>query len=113
VPSHTRLIAQTAGSTAWWVGERQVRPISKSQYTGLTLRPLGNTAITVVTSELVRSSDPKAEPILTRDLARSQQHSIDNAFTDPANGGEANVKPASVFFECHGSRVERLRAREH
>ena len=98
VPSRTRLISATSGSTAFWSGERSVRPISKAAFEGSTLEPLSLTAMLVVTSELLQSSAPNAESILSRDLAAAVAEAFDVAFIDPGNGGILGVKPASISF---------------
>lgn len=96
VPARVRTIAITAGSTAYWSGERQPRPISRMTLAGATLEPLSVTAIVVVTSDLLRSSAPSAESTLSRDLGNAAVHAMDLAFIDPSNAGIAGVKPASI-----------------
>lgn len=96
VPSRTRLISAVSGSTAYWAGERAPRPISKADYDGDTLEPLGVTAIVVSTLELLRSSNPTAESTLSRDLGTAATAAMDLAFIDPANAGEVDAKPAAV-----------------
>ncbi|MGE0583465.1 MAG: phage major capsid protein [Steroidobacteraceae bacterium] len=96
VPSRVRAIAATAGSSASWSGESQPRPISRLTLNGATLEPLGVTAVTVATIDLLKSSSPGAESILSRDLAAAAVGALDSAFIDPANAGVADVKPASI-----------------
>jgi hypothetical protein len=99
VPSRTRLIAATAGSTAYWAGESQPRPISSLVFSGETLEPLSVIAIIVNTRELVLSSNPSAEGILRADLGKAGTAAMDSAFIDPGNGGENLVMPASVLSD--------------
>lgn len=96
VPSRTRLIAAVAGSTAYWSGEAQPRPISRVTFEGETLEPLAVVALLVCTMELLRASSPSAESTLTRDLAAAAVAAMDLAFIDPSNAGSAGVKPASI-----------------
>lgn len=98
VPTRTRLIAATAGSTAYWAGEGQPRPISKQTFSGETLDTMNIISINVQTVELARSSNPASENILRNDLARACSSALDSAFIDPANGGQHLVKPASVLY---------------
>lgn len=96
VPARVRAIAATAGSTAYWSGERAPRPISKLTLAGETLEPLGVVAMLVTTTELLRSGSPDAETTLSRDLAAAAAAALDSAFIDHTNAGTAGVKPASI-----------------
>lgn len=96
VPARVRVIAATSGSTAYWSGERAPRPISRLTFAGSTLEQLSVIAMLVTTRELLRSSSPSAESILSRDLAAAAVQAMDQAFIDPANSGTVGVKPASV-----------------
>ena len=98
VPSRTRLISATSGSTAFWSGERAVRPISRSTLEGSTLEPLSLIAMLVVTNELLQSSAPTAESVLSRDLAAAVVSALDLAFIDHTNAGVAGAKPAGVAY---------------
>jgi HK97 family phage major capsid protein len=95
-PSRVRMIAATTGSTAFWSGESNPRPISRATMEGEAIEPLSVTAILVTTRELLRSSAPAAEQILSRDLANAAVAALDVAFIDPANAGDPGVKPASI-----------------
>jgi len=95
-PARTRMISATSGSTAYWAGEAQPRPISKMTLSGSTLEALSVVAMLVVTQELIQSSSPDAEPILSRDLAAAAVQAMDAAFVDSSNAGIAGVKPAAV-----------------
>lgn len=96
VPNRVRTIAATSGSSASWVGEAQVRPITKLALHGGTLEPLSIVAILVTTAELMKSASPDAEGLLARDIAAAAVAALDVAFIDPTNSGTSGVKPASV-----------------
>ncbi len=96
VPSRVRVIAATSGSTAFWSGEAAPRPMSRMTFSGSTLEPLSIVAMLVTTAELLRSSSPSAESILSRDLAAAAVQAADETFIDPANAGIAGVKPAAI-----------------
>jgi HK97 family phage major capsid protein len=96
VPSRVRAISATSGSGAYWAGEAQPRPISRMTFDGETLEPLSVTAILVATAELLQSSSPNAESLLSRDLAAAAVAAMDQAFIDPANAGTPGVKPAAI-----------------
>jgi HK97 family phage major capsid protein len=96
VPARVRMIAATSGSGAFWSGEKNPRPLTRMTFQGSTLEPLSVVAMLVTTVELLRSSAPSAESILSRDLASAAVQAMDQAFIDPANAGIDNVKPAAV-----------------
>jgi HK97 family phage major capsid protein len=96
VPARVRMIHATAGSSAYWAGERNPRPISRMTFVGDTLEALSVIGILVATKELMRSSAPSAESILSRDLAAAAVYALDLALIDPENAGVTDVKPASV-----------------
>lgn len=116
VPPRVRTILGTAGTTAYWTGERDWRPVSKMSFDDLsTLNPLSVSAIAVFTEELARSSDPDAEVILSRDINRAVVQALDSAFIDPDNAGSSGAKPASITngvtpFHSAGSTVANIDA---
>ncbi|MGA8147278.1 MAG: phage major capsid protein [Gallionellaceae bacterium] len=98
--SRVRQIAAVSGSSAYWSGEGNWRPVSQMDFTGQTINELGVTSILVSTLELIRSSDPAAESIFSRDLATGITQAVDQAFIDPANLGIANVMPAAITADA-------------
>lgn len=98
VPLRTRLLTGTGGTTAYWVGESQAKPISKGAFQAFDLEPLKVTAIVIETNDLLRFSSVKADITLQDDLAAAAAEAIDAAFIDPYNSGVANVKPASISY---------------
>lgn len=96
VPFNVRMLAQTGGTAAHWVGETHPKPLSAASFEGETLPLAKVCAICVITGELLRSSAPSAESVLSADLGRAGAQAMDEAFIDPANAGISDVKPASV-----------------
>jgi hypothetical protein len=96
VPLRVRLISAATGTTAYWVGEGHPVPVSAATYEEDSLEPLKCVALTVVTDELLNSSDPAAERVVRDDLVRAVSDAINVTFIDPANSGSAGVKPASI-----------------
>lgn len=96
VPFRTRLITQTTGGNASWVGEGAPKPLTKLDFTGTTLEPLKVATIAVVTMELLRDSSPSAEAILRDSLAAAVTERLDIDFIDPAKAVSAGVSPASI-----------------
>lgn len=98
IPFQTRMVSQSGGLMAHWVGEQNPKPISRADFAGDTLLPATVAAIAIITEELARSSAPSAESALSRDLNRAGAEAMDRAFIDPANAGIVDVKPASVAY---------------
>ena len=99
VPLRTRVLTVNSGSSpAAFVGEGQPIPVSKMDLAGDTLPPLKVAALTISTMELVRSSTPAAENVLTDDLVAACAQGVDMAFLDPANAGAVRVSPASITY---------------
>ena len=68
IPLLTRVIATTGGATVSWTGEGKPKPLSKMAFEGSILPPRKVSGLCVITDELVRSSDPAAEPLIRNDL---------------------------------------------
>lgn len=96
VPFKTRIAVQSAGGSAYWVGEGKPKPLTKGGFTTTTLDFHKVATISVLTQEEVRFSNPSAEAKVRDDLANAVVARIDQDFTDPTNAGTSNVKPASI-----------------
>jgi HK97 family phage major capsid protein/HK97 family phage prohead protease len=95
VPFNVRVPAQTSGSTAYWVGEGQVKPVSALAFSTVTLTYAKLAAIVILTDELVRFSDPSAEMIVRGDLAATIAAKMDRDFVDPTVAATGS-SPASI-----------------
>lgn len=95
VPFRTILASQTAGTTGYWVGEGQPKPVSKPAFASTYLLPYKCAAIAVSTMELLRDSNPSVETILRDDLAKAVAAKLDTDFLDPQKGVDS-VSPASI-----------------
>lgn len=109
VPARVRLISAAAGSTGYWSGEATPRPISRLTFEGETLEALSVVAMVVTTLELLASSAPSAESILSRDLANAIVQAMDGAFIDAQNLGIAGVKPAAITAGVTAVSLSKLR----
>ncbi len=96
VPFRTRLISQTSGGAAAWVGEGKAKPLTKFDFSGTTLEPLKVANIAVVTMELLRDSSPSAEAIVRDQLAAALAARLDIDFVDPDKAAVSGVSPASI-----------------
>ncbi len=96
VPPRIRVLTGASGTGASFLGQGQAIPVSKMDLTGETLYPLKIAALCLTTQELMTSSSPNADLILSEDLAAAAAQALDAAFIDPANTGTPDVMPASV-----------------
>ncbi|QWY83560.1 major capsid protein [Rhizobium phage RHph_X2_26] len=96
VPFNISIPAQISGGEGYWVGEGANKPLTKFDFSEVTLRFAKVANIAVLTEELLRLSNPSAE-ILVRDaLADALRARLDVDFVDPAKAEVANVSPASI-----------------
>jgi len=96
VPFNTKVPAQTAGGTYGWVGEQKPKPVTKLQFSSITVPYHKTAGIIVITEELARLSSPSAEDLVRADMIAGITAFVDLAFTDPSKAAVANVSPASV-----------------
>lgn len=98
VPFNVHIKGKTASGTAAWVGEGYAKPVTKSEYNDVYLGWAKVAAISVITEELARFSNPGAESLVRDDLAQAVIERIDTDFIDPskAAGTGATASPASI-----------------
>lgn len=98
VPFRTRLVSQSAGGTAYWTGEGNPAPMTKSDFAGTSLEPLKVTSLAVITQELAMDSSPSAEILIRDDLRNSLVERVDIDFIDPTKAASSGVSPASITY---------------
>lgn len=96
VPFLCKVPTQTAGGTYGWVGEAKPKPLTQLAFGSQTLGVTKVAGIIVLTEELVRFSNPKAEELVRDDMIKGIAQFLDQQFTDPAVAAVAGVNPASV-----------------
>jgi HK97 family phage major capsid protein/HK97 family phage prohead protease len=101
VPFRTRLLSQTAGGTAYWVGEGQPKPVTNFTFASTTLLPYKVAALTALSMEVIRDSSPSAEAIVRDQLAQAVAARMDTDFLDPQKGANVSnqvdaASPASI-----------------
>lgn len=96
VPFNIRVTGQTTGGNGYWVGEGQAKPVTKFDFTGVTLRWAKVANIAVLTEELVRFSNPSAEALVRDALAGALIERLDRDFVDPLKAEVVDVSPASI-----------------
>jgi hypothetical protein len=97
VPFNVSIGGQTSGGTAKWVGEGKSKPVTKFDFIRYTTEYTKVAAISVVTKELLRLSDPSAEVLVRDGLADAVIERIDSDLFDPDIAAVAGVNPAGLL----------------
>lgn len=96
VPFNVSVPSQTTGGTYSWVGQQKPKPVTKADYSTVTLTFAKAAGIIVLTEELVRLSSPSAEALVREEMIAGMSQFLDQQFVDPAVAAVATVNPASV-----------------
>jgi HK97 family phage major capsid protein/HK97 family phage prohead protease len=96
IPFNVRITGQTSGGTGYWVGEGAPKPLTKFDFNATELRWAKVAAISVLTEELIRFSNPSAERLVRQALADALRARLDIDFIDPSKAASSNVSPASI-----------------
>jgi HK97 family phage major capsid protein len=97
VPFNVRIVGQTSGGSASWVGQGKPKPVTKFDFNATTIPFTKIAAISVITQELARFSDPSAEMLVRDSLADAVIARVDNDLFDPDLAAVANVSPAGLL----------------
>ena len=96
VPFNIKMPTQTSASVVGWVGEAQPKPATNPDF-GTTKLGFSKVAgIVVLSDELVRFSNPKADRLVRDDLVESTAAFVDSEFFDPTKA-ETDESPASIL----------------
>ena len=96
-PPRIRTVIASSGSSAVWLGKRQPIPVSKMGFDATPLDDLKIAGLVVITIELAKSSNPRAEGIIQQDLAQAIRLTLDGAFLSD-NPGVPDVSPPGLLF---------------
>lgn len=96
VPFNVHIRGQTSGGSAGWVGQGAPKPVTKFDFNDVYLDHSKIAAISVLTEDLLRLSNPSAELLVRDSLANAVIERIDTDFVDPTKAAVANVSPASI-----------------
>lgn len=96
VPFRVRLLGQSSGASAGWVGEAKPAGLTRFDVSSRTLVPLKVATIAAVSMELVRDSSPAADVLIRDELGKACAERLDRDFIDPHKVAVANVSPASI-----------------
>jgi len=91
----TRTIKMTSGANAYWVGQGNPIPLSKSAVTGATLEPKSLGALVAATKESAAAQNFVIEAGLQDDIVSALALAIDQGFLDATNTGSSTT-PAAV-----------------
>lgn len=96
VPYNTSIPAVTSGTTFQWVGQGKGKPVTKAQFSAVTLGHATAAGISVLTKQLIRLSTPDAQATVRDILVADCRQFLDEQFVDAAVAAVANVNPASI-----------------
>lgn len=98
VPFNSRIPGKSAAGRAQWTGEGYRKPVTSAGYDAVTMKWAKIAAISVVTEELERFSDPAIVQLTRDDLSDAVIERMDEDFVDPlkAVGTGASESPASI-----------------
>lgn len=96
VPFNVKIPTQTTSGTVGWVGEGKMKPVGNPQFGSMTLSHAKIAGIVLLSDELIRFSNPKADQMVRDDLVNTVAQFIDSQFFDP-DKAEAAESPASVL----------------
>lgn len=97
VPFNVRIVGQTSGGSASWVGQGAAKPVTKFDFNATTVPFTKIAAIAAITQELARFSDPSAEALVRDTLADAVIAKLDSDLFDPDVAAVANVNPAGLL----------------
>lgn len=117
IPFNVRIPGKTSAGTAGWTGEGARKPVTSSGYDAVQLGWAKIAAISVVSDELARFSDPSILTLVRDDLAEAIVERMDIDFINPAKaaGAGAVASPASITngvtpIASSGNDAESIRA---
>lgn len=96
VPFNVKIPTQTASGSVGWVGEGKMKPVGNPQFGSMTLGFAKLAGIVLLSDEMIRFSNPKADMLVRDDLVATVAEFIDQQFFDPEKA-ETTESPASVL----------------
>jgi HK97 family phage major capsid protein len=96
IPFNVRIASQTSGGAGYWVGQGAPKPLTKFDFDATNLSWAKVAAISVITDELIRFSNPSAEALVRQGLVDALKARLDVDFIDPGKAAVAGVSPASI-----------------
>jgi hypothetical protein len=110
VPANVTIKGQDGAATGYWVGESKGIPVSKADFSSVSLTPLKVAALAVISNELMRDSSPAAEMLVRDALVQASAQRVDSTFLS-TSAASAGVSPAGILngvagHNTHGAGVD-------
>lgn len=96
VPFNVSVPTQTTGGTYGWVGQNKPKPVTKADFSTVSVPFAKAAGIIVLSEELVKLSTPSAEALVREEMIAGMAQFLDTQFNDPAVTAVANVNPAAI-----------------
>jgi len=99
VPFNIRVPTQTSGSTAYWVGEGSMKPMSSAAFNTVTMSFAKVAALVAFTQESLRFSNPGLENLVRQDMIAAIAKKLDTDLLDTTKAvgtGPGGPSPASL-----------------
>lgn len=96
IPANVTVKGQDGAAAAYWTGESKPIPVSKADFSSVSLTPLKVAALAVLSNELMRDSSPSAEMLIRDALVQAASQRIDLTFLSTA-AASAGVSPAGLL----------------
>ncbi|CAB3795534.1 phage major capsid protein [Pararobbsia alpina] len=96
VPFNVTIAGQTGGTSVSWVGEANPAPVTSAAFNRINLGHTKIAAISVLSDELIRFSDPAAEALVQADLLKAASKGLDLTFLG-TGAAVASVSPAGLL----------------
>ncbi len=96
VPFNVSVPTQTTGGTYGWVGQNKPKPVTKADFSTVTVPFAKAAGIIVISEELATLSTPSAEGLIREEMIAGMSQFLDTQFIDPTVAVSANVSPASI-----------------
>jgi HK97 family phage major capsid protein len=96
VPLGVRMLTETAAAAASWVGQGKAKPLTRADFAGSSLGYSKIVSHCVVSEELLLTSSPQADVVLSQILVAAIASALDSSFIDPSSIAILGARPASV-----------------
>lgn len=96
VPANVTIKGQDGAMTGYWVGESKGIPVTKGDFSTVSLTPLKVACIAVGSKEWLRDSNPSAERLVRDELVKAARQRIDATFLSTA-AASSGVSPAGAL----------------
>lgn len=98
IPFNVRIPRQTSGGTAKWTGQGKSKPLTKFDFDAINTAFTKVAAVSVITEELARFSDPAAEALIRDQLADTVIERLDTDLFDPDLAPDSGVNPGGLLY---------------